>query len=117
MLYMLFIYADEAAWEAQGAAEQAEVMRAHDELEQSLRKAGKYRGCAGLAPTRDATTLRRSGGRRLVTDGPYAETKEQLGGYYLVDARDLDDALEIAGRIPAIVNASIELRPVVDLRS
>jgi hypothetical protein len=117
MVYMLLIYADEAGWEARGEAEKAAVMRAHDELEQSLRKAGKYRGCAGLAPSAGARTLRRSGARRLVTDGPYAETKEQLGGYYLVDARDLEDALEIAGRIPAVVDASIEIRPVVDLRS
>jgi len=63
-----------------------------------------------------ATTLRYENGRRIVTDGPYAETKEQFGGYYVVDAKDLDDAIEIASRIPLTARASVEIRPVQDLR-
>jgi hypothetical protein len=111
------IYADEADWTTKSEAEMAPIMNAHEELEQALRRAGKYKGCGGLAPTTAATVLRISDGKAVITDGPYAETKEQFGGYYLVDAKDLDEALSFAARIPGFGNRAIEVRPVMDFRS
>jgi hypothetical protein len=115
MLYMLLIYANETEWAAASETEQAAVMRNHERLEQDLRTASKYKGCAGLQPTSTATTIRVRGGKTLVTDGPFAETKEQFGGYYLVEAHDLDDAIAIAARIP-VPYGSVEIRPVADIR-
>jgi hypothetical protein len=112
MLYMLLIYANESEWASFSESAQAEVMRQHDRLETDLRQAGKYKGCAALQPTGNSTTVRVRSGKAVVTDGPYAETKEQFGGYYLVDARDLDDAIAIAARIPTARNGSIEVRPL-----
>jgi hypothetical protein len=86
-------------------------------LEQDLRKAGKYRGCGGLAATSAATTVRLGSGKPLITDGPFAETKEQFGGYYLVEATDLDDAMSYAARIPGMGNRAVEVRPVLDFRT
>ena len=117
MIYLLMIYANEADWTTKSEDEMAPVMRAHDRLEQDLRKAGKYRGCGGLAPTRAATTVRIRAGKPLITDGPYAETKEQFGGYYLVEATDLDEALSFAARIPGVGDRAIEVRPVLDFRT
>jgi hypothetical protein len=117
MIYMLMIYADEADWTTKSEAEMAPIMREHERLEQDLRKAGKYRGCGGLGPTSAATTVRLGANKPLVTDGPYAETKEQFGGYYLVDAQDLDEALAFAARIPGVGNRAVEVRPVLDLRT
>ena len=112
MLYMLLIYADEADWATFSATAQAAVMRDHERLEAELRQGGKYKGCGALQPTTTATTVRVRSGKALVSDGPFAETKEQFGGYYLVDARDLDDAIAIASRIPTACNGSVEVRPV-----
>jgi hypothetical protein len=112
MLYMLLIYANEAEWTAFSEERQAAVMRDHWALEDDLRQASKYKTCGALQLTATATTVRVRDGRALVTDGPFAETKEQLGGYYIVDAADLDDALAIAARIPTARNGSIEVRPL-----
>ena len=112
MLYMLLIYADEAEWTAFSQERQAAVMRDHRTLEDDLRQAGKYKGCGALLLTDSATTVRVRDGKTLVTDGPFAETKEQFGGYYIVEAADLDDALAIAARIPTARNGSIEVRPL-----
>jgi hypothetical protein len=117
MLYMLLIYANEAEWTAFSEAQQAAVMRDHWALEDDLRKANKYKGCGALQLTGTATTVRVRDGKTMVTDGPFAETKEQFGGFYLVDANDLDDALAIAGRIPTARNGSIEVRPLAILKS
>jgi len=117
--YILFIYVDEKDWVDTWDDNQAEVMAQHEKLEADLRQTGKYRGCGGLHPVGTATTLRREGSEVVVTDGPYAETREQLGGYYIVDAADLDDALEIAKRIPLPAHAKhagVEIRPVADIR-
>ena len=116
MVYLLMIYADEADWTTKSEAEMTPIMRQHEQLEQDLRRAGKYRGCGGLAPTSAATTVRIRNGKPVITDGPYAETKEQFGGYYLVEATDLDEALSFAGRIPGVGNRAIEVRPVLDFR-
>ena len=117
MIYILMIYADEGDWTTKSEAEMAPVMNAHAELEQALRKAGKYKGCGGLAPATSATTLRIRNGKPLVTDGPYAETKEQFGGYYVVEAKDLDEALSFAARIPGMGSRAVEVRPVLDFRT
>jgi hypothetical protein len=117
MIYMLMIYADEADWTTKSEAEMAPIMHAHEHLEQDLRKTGKYKGCGGLAPTSAATTVRLGAGKPLITDGPYAESKEQFGGYYLVDAKDLDEVLSFAARIPGFGNRAVEVRPVLDFRT
>jgi hypothetical protein len=83
-------------------------------LGDELRAKGEMVGGDELAPTTTATTVRVSDGERLVTDGPFAETKEQLGGYFLVDVEDLDRAIEIAARIPAARLGSVEIRPIAD---
>jgi hypothetical protein len=112
MRYILMIYANEADWEAKSPAEQEAVIREHGVLDDELVKAGKYKACDALQPTRTATTVRVRQGRTLVTDGPFAETKEQIGGFYLIDARDLDDAIAIASRIPPARWGAIEVRPL-----
>ncbi len=117
MVYILMIYANEADWTTKSEAEMAPIMSEHARLEQDLRKAGQYRGCGGLAPTASATTVRLEGDKPVVTDGPYAETREQFGGYYLIDVKNLDEALSVAARIPGVGNRAVEVRPVLDFRS
>lgn len=117
MIYMLMIYANEADWTTKSEAEMAPVMEEHAQLEQDLRKAGKYRGCGGLAPSGAATTVRLGAGKPLVTDGPYMETKEQFGGYYLIDVKNVDEALSFAARIPGMGSRAVEVRPVLDFRA
>jgi hypothetical protein len=117
MVYLLMIYANEADWITKSEAEMAPMMREHERLEQDLRKAGMYRGCGGLAPTTAATTVRIRAGKSFITDGPFAETKEQFGGYYLVEAENLDEALKFAARIPGMGDRAVEVRPVVDFRT
>ena len=85
------------------------------QLTHQLKADGKYIAASPLHPTTTATSVRVREGKRLVTDGPFAETYEQLGGYYLVDARDLDEAIEIAGRIPGARLGTVEIRPVFEL--
>ena len=111
MQYLLLIYDNEKRWPnlppAQVDAEMKEYMALGETFAKQI-KAGD-----ALQPTSTATTLRVRDGKRLTTDGPFAETKEQLGGYYLVDARDLDEALEIAAKIPAVRSGCVEVRPVM----
>ena len=113
MLYMLLIYGNEAEWDTCSEAEQAAVMRGHRQLEEDLRKADKYKTCDALEPTRAATTIRVRAGKTLVTDGPFAETKEQLSGFYLIEAKDVDEAIKIAARIPSARVGSVEVRPTI----
>src|SRR5262249_10958183 len=96
MHYMLLIYAPEHEWQAFGESGNAAVTRRHEDLERDRRATKRYCGCGGLASSTTATTVRVRDGRPVVTDGPFAETREQLGGYYLVEASDLDDAIAIA---------------------
>jgi hypothetical protein len=112
MKYMLLIYTDENAW-ADGEREQcfAESTR----LTHELHKQGKYLGASPLQPVASATSVRVRDGKRQVTDGPFAETREQLGGFFLIDAANLDDALEVAGRIPGARKGTVEVRPVLEL--
>jgi hypothetical protein len=111
MEYLLLIYGDEESWQAQGPDEQAATMTAYGEFTQSIVDSGHIRGGSELAPTTTATTVRVRDGEALTTDGPFAETKEQLGGYYIVECADLDEALAIAARIPGAQHGSVEVRP------
>src|SRR5436190_20953444 len=112
MRFILLIYAKEADWETKSPAEKEAVMRDHATLDADLQKAGKYGACDALQSTRTATSVRIRNGKTLVTDGPFAETKEQLGGFYVIDAQDLDDAIAIAQRIPPAKWGTIEVRPI-----
>lgn len=112
MKYMLLIYTDEHAL---NEAEMQKCFAASTDLAHQLHAQGQYLAASPLQPTATATSLRIRGTNRLVTDGPFAETREQLGGYFLVDARDLDEALAIAERIPGARVGTVEIRPVVEL--
>jgi hypothetical protein len=114
MQYLLLIYESEAEWNAIGEQERQKMYKQYMDLNQDLQKNGKYKVAQQLQPTSTATTVRERNGRKTVTDGPFAETKEQLGGFYLVDAKDLDEALAIAARIPSVRTGSIEVRPIVE---
>lgn len=112
MQYLLLIYAAEAKWEALTAPEKQKIYQQYGELVQDLQKTGKHRGGHELQPISAATTVRVRDGKKLVTDGPFAETKEQLAGYFLIEAQDLDEAIALAVRIPSVDMGSIEVRPV-----
>jgi hypothetical protein len=112
MKYMLLIYLDENAL---SEGERQACYAESSALAHELKASGKYIAASPLQPTDTATSVRVREGRRLVTDGPFAETREQLGGYYLVDADDLDDAIRIAARIPMARKGTVEVRPVIEL--
>ena len=114
MKYMLLIYGDEAAMAKLNEAERAALFRDYGQFSEGIRRSGNFLAGAPLRPTPTATTVRLREGKRLVTDGPFAETREQLGGYYLVEAKDLDEAIAIAARIPGARTGSIEVRPVLE---
>ena len=112
MKYMLLIYGDEQALDE---IEREECYRDSVQLAHQLDSAGQYLAAAPLHPTSTAASVRIREGKRLVTDGPFAETREQLGGYYLINAKDLDEAIGIAERIPAARFGTIEIRPVMEI--
>jgi hypothetical protein len=114
MKFLALIYNDERLYTDVTPEEGAAIFQAHGEFGQAAGEAGVFGGGDGLQPTNTATTLRVRDGERMLTDGPYAETKEQLGGYYLLDCKDLDDALNWAARIPEAKTGAIEVRPVID---
>jgi len=109
---MLLIYLDEHALDE---TERERCYRESAQLAHQLSAAGQYRAAAPLEPTATATSVRVREGKRVVTDGPFAETKEQLGGYFLIDATDLDEAIAIAARIPMARRGTIEVRPVIHI--
>jgi hypothetical protein len=113
MQYLLLIYEAEAQWNAIPDAEKQGIYKRYMDLVGDLKEGGRYIGGHQLQPISTATTVQVRNGKKAVTDGPFAETKEQLGGYFLVEAKDLDDALAIAARIPGAEVGSIEVRPVV----
>lgn len=112
MKYMLLIYSDENAWDE---GEQERCYQDSVKLTQDLHANGQYLGASPLHPVAMATSVRVRDGRRLVTDGPFAETREQLGGYFLIEAEDLDGAIAIAGRIPSVHKGTVEIRPLLEL--
>ncbi len=113
MQYLLLIYANEALFEGQSAAERQSIFGEYMDLANNLRKTGQYVGGNRLDSVSKATTVQVRGGKRVTMDGPFTETKEQLGGYFLVEASDLDEAIRIAERIPAARWGSIEVRPII----
>jgi len=113
MQYLMLIYDVEADWSKMSAAEQAAMYKEYGQFTQQISESGNHRAGHQLKPIATATTVRLRDGKRLVTDGPFAETKEQLGGFYLVEAEDLDEAISIAARIPSVRHGSIEIRPIV----
>jgi hypothetical protein len=113
MQYLCLIYDDESTWENLPEDERNTVYAEYGTFTQSIRDSGHYVSADQLQPISTATTVRIRNGETLVTDGPFAETKEQLGGYYLIEAKDVDEALKIAERIPSARYGSIEVRPVV----
>jgi len=112
MQYLLMIYNSESGWDKLSEAEQQKMKNGFGQLRDDLTPAGKFVGGNQLQPVATATTVRFNSGKKAVTDGPFAETKEQLGGYFLVEAKDLDEALSIASRMP-LIDGSVEIRPVV----
>jgi hypothetical protein len=115
MEYMLLIYSSEADGKKMSAAESSEMFQGYMTFTQDLTKSGKNKGGAPLERSTTATTVRVRNGKTVVTDGPFAETKEQLGGYYIVEAKDLDEAISIAARIPGAKVGSIEVRPIMKM--
>jgi hypothetical protein len=117
MQYMLLLYIDEqAAAEATDEDRQATFQEYHA-LTGDLREKGIYETGAPLQPTTAATTVRVRDDEQLVTDGPFAETKEQLGGYFLIEAESIDEALDVAARIPAARTGAVEIRPVIPINA
>jgi hypothetical protein len=112
MKYMLLIYGDETAL---SEPEREACYVESTQLAQQIKSNGQYLGANPLYPTATATSVRVREGKRLVTDGPFAETREQLGGYFLIDARDLDEAIGIAARIPMARKGTVEIRPVIEI--
>jgi hypothetical protein len=112
MKYMMFVYIAEDAWTEE---ERVQCMADSSKLCHELASRGQFLGASPLHPVATATCVQLRNGSRLTTDGPFAETTEQLGGYFLIEARNLDDAIAIASRIPGAAKGTIEIRPVVEL--
>ena len=114
MKYLLLIYNDEQEWNAISESERQEIYGEYRKLRSDLQTHGQFVGGSQLQPISTATSVRVRDGKELVTDGPYAETHEQLGGYFLVEAENLDEATSIAARIPSAKTGTIEVRPLVE---
>ena len=113
MQYLLMIYRSEAGLSKMSDADRQKTAADYGTFTQSIIQSGHFKAGDGLQPTTTATTVRVREGKILTTDGPFAETREQLAGYYLVDAKDLDEAIGLAARIPNAKDGSIEVRPVM----
>ena len=109
MQYLLLIYSAESD---EAKQDQAQVMSDYGAFTQGIVQSGAFKAADRLRPVADATTVRIRDGKTLTTDGPFAETREQLGGYYLVEAKDLDEAIAIAAKVPTATYGSVEVRPV-----
>jgi hypothetical protein len=117
MRYLLTIYGDESGWNDATPEEASQIMAAYGAFGQAAQEAGVLLGGEGLQPTSTATTVRVRNDETLTTDGPFAETREQLGGYYLLDCKDLDEAIGWAARIPGAQSGSVEVRPIMDYKA
>jgi hypothetical protein len=113
MKYLLLIYENEAQWASLPEAEQGKIFQEYMDYTNRIRKSGNYIAGEALQPVNTATTVRVKNGKTLTTDGPFAETREQLGGFYMVEAKDLDEAIRLATGIPASRTGSIEVRPIM----
>lgn len=115
MRYLCLIYSDEKRWERASEAEWSTVMGEYNAFTDSIKKSGNYLGGEALESTDTATSVRVRNGKPSTTDGPFAETKEQLGGFYLIKAKDLNDAVHVATRIPGAKYGTIEVRPIMEI--
>ena len=115
MKYLCLIYEDEKAWQQTPKDQVDAIMGEYFAFTDDIRKSGQYVAGEALQPTQTAATVRVRNGKTSTTDGPFAETKEQLGGFYLVEAKDLNEAIQVASRIPSARFGSVEVRPVVEL--
>jgi hypothetical protein len=113
MKYLCLIYDNEQEWQKFPADVQQKYMGEYGTFTDSIKKSGRFVGANQLQPTHTATTVRARNGKLSTTDGPYAETKEQLGGFYILDCKNLDEALEYAKKIPGAAHGSVEVRPIM----
>jgi hypothetical protein len=113
MKYLLLIYENEASFAGLSEAEQGQIFQEYMDYSNRIRKSGNYIAGQALQPISTATTVRVKNGKTITTDGPFAETREQLGGFYMVEAKDLDEAIKLATGIPAVRTGSIEVRPIM----
>jgi hypothetical protein len=116
MKYMLLIYNEEKGWESLSESQRQHFIGEFGNFTQGLKSKGQWLASSQLAPTSAATSIRVHEGKRLVTDGPFAETREQLGGYYLIEAKDLDEAIAIGSRVPSVAAGAgtVEVRPLIE---
>lgn len=114
MKYMLLIYHEETAWDTLTEQQRQDIYSEYRRFSEDIVKSGNYISGSELHPVSTATSVRVRDGKQLATDGPFAETKEQLGGYYLVEAKDLDEAITLAVRIPSARVGTIEIRPLAE---
>lgn len=112
MKFMLLVYTDENAWTE---SERTQCYQDSTGLAYDLKASGKFLSTSPLQPVATAKSVRVRSGKRTIVDGPFAETREQLGGFFLVDVKSMDEALEIAGRIPGARKGTVEVRPVLEL--
>jgi len=115
MKYMLLVHHDEESFRKRPDAERQQMLQESVQLAQQLHVSGQYLGAAPLHPSSETTCVRVRDGKRTVTDGPFAETREQLGGYFLIEAKNLDEAMGIAARIPMARKGTVEIRPVIEV--
>lgn len=115
MKYMLLIYDEEKRFDELSQADMQKMIEEYGKFGQMVKENGHHQASGRLQPTTSATTVRLRDGKRLVTDGPFAETREQLGGYYLVEAKNLDEAIDLAAQIPSARAGSIEVRPLFEM--
>lgn len=115
MRYMLLIYASEEDFATMTQKEREALMQGHAAFAQEALARGILTGGASLQPSHTATTVRVRKGKRMITDGPFAETKEQLAGTYILDCKDMDEAIELAAKIPDVLRGSIEIRPIIEM--
>lgn len=113
MQYILLIYSNEKVWDAKTPVQIGAVMAEYGGFTESIVKSGNFKAGEELQPVSAATTVRVRNGKPQVTDGPFAETREQLGGFYLIEADNLDQAIQIAGRIPSAREGCVEVRPIM----
>lgn len=113
MKYLLLIYDNEAEWAGLSEAEHGQIFQEYMDYTADIHKNGNYIAGEALQPTATATSVRVRNAKTLTTDGPFAETREQLGGFYMVEAKDLDEAIALAARIPAARMGTIEVRPIM----
>ena len=117
MKYLCLIYDEEKKIHAMPKGESDAFMGEYFAFTEGIRKSGHYVGGNALQPVQAATTVRVRNGKVSTTDGPFAETKEQLGGYYLIEAKNLDDAIQVASRIPSAKLGSVEVRPIMEMQA